>query len=286
MEELNNNSIKKLKPLKKFGQNYLHDQNILSKIAEVIHPQSEDTIVEIGPGKGALTSKLFDKANSYFAVEIDSRVIEDLKINFPNITVVNEDFLNIDLNKFYLNNKRFRVVGNIPYNITSPILFKLLESRSIVKDVVLLVQLEVAQRIVAKSGTKEYGILSVILNTFADVKLCFKVSPNVFCPRPKVYSAVIKLDFKEDEINFNESLFIKTVKATFNQRRKTLRNSLGNSIFAELINEDCPINLNLRAEQLTIKDFIDLTNYIEHKRDLLLIHEKQIPRDFPQLESY
>lgn len=268
MEELNNNSNKKLKPLKKFGQNYLHDQNILSKIAEVIQPQSEDTIVEIGPGKGALTSKLFDKANSYFAVEIDSRVIEDLKINFPNITVVNEDFLNIDLNKFYLNNKRFRAVGNIPYNITSPILFKLLESRSIVKDVVLLVQLEVAQRIVAKSGTKEYGILSVILNTFADVKLCFKVSPNVFYPRPKVYSAVIKLDFKEDEINFNESLFIKTVKATFNQRRKTLRNSLGNSIFAELINEDCPINLNLRAEQLTIKDFIDLTNYIEHKRDL------------------
>jgi 16S rRNA (adenine1518-N6/adenine1519-N6)-dimethyltransferase len=262
-KELINNSNKKLKPLKKFGQNYLQDKNILRKIVDEINPQLKDNLIEIGPGQGSLTKELFGKTELYTAVEIDSRVIEELRNNYEGLNLVHADFLKLELTNFGSFDNKIRIAGNIPYNLTSPIIFKLLENRAIVKDAILMIQLEVAQRIVSSIGTKDYGILSVILNAFADIKLCFKVSPNVFYPRPKVYSAVIHINFHNDKKDYDENLFKSIVKAAFNQRRKTLRNSLGNSIFANINFEQCPIDLGLRAEQLSINDFITLTNFIK-----------------------
>jgi 16S rRNA (adenine1518-N6/adenine1519-N6)-dimethyltransferase len=253
-----------IRPLKKFGQNYLNDPNILRKIVEEIAPAEGDNIIEIGPGLGALTKKLLEKVPVITAVEIDKRVGEELKAKFPGLNLLTQDFLKTDLNAIYnINNIKLRITGNIPYNLTSPILFMIIENNRIIRDSVLMVQLEVAQRIISKKGTKEYGILSVLLHYFCDVKLCFKVSPNVFTPRPKVWSAVIHLYPKELNItNDEKKLFIQTVKASFGNRRKTLKNSLSNSIFKELNFVDSGIDLSLRAEQLDISDFVILSKYI------------------------
>lgn len=261
--------MQNLKALKRFGQNYLHDNNIIQKIIEEFSPNKNDIILEIGPGKGALTKFLSGKAKVFYAVEIDKRVIDDLKNNFPDVIFINQDFLALDLkgNKFIDFNsigQKLRVIGNIPYNITSPILFKLIENRDLISDTLLMTQFEVAKRIVAKPNTKDYGILSVLVGYFATPEFCFKVSRNVFNPKPNVDSAIIKIDFNQNKIaNINDELFIKVVKACFGNRRKTLKNSLNNS---DLINVDVtkiPFDLSKRAEQLEIKDFIYLTTQIE-----------------------
>lgn len=256
--------MQKFTPLKRFGQNYLKDDNILNKIIQTIDPQKEDHIIEIGPGTGSLTKKIIEKVNNFIAVEIDKRVINQLKDRFPGINLINEDFLKIDLKNFV--NKELqslRIVGNIPYNLTSPIIFKLIENRNVVRDAVFMVQLEVAQRMNAKIGTKDYGILAVILNQFANMQLCFKVSPNVFYPKPKVHSAVIKIVFKDTGMSETEAkVFIKIVKAAFGKRRKTLRNSLNSSIFENIDFTSCGIDLSLRAERLSIDDFIRLSEYV------------------------
>lgn len=257
--------MNKVQPLKKFGQNYLQDKNILLKIAEEINPAPDDALVEIGPGLGALTNELTQKVNLLTAIEIDTRVAEDLENRFRNLKLINDDFLKIDLLSLQPESpKLLRIVGNIPYNITSPILFKLIENNLLVEDAVFMIQYEVAKRLTALKGTKDYGILAVILNYFAIVKFCFKVSPNVFYPRPKVFSAVVHIFFRHDRTDskFN-SLFISVVKACFGNRRKTLKNSLNNSIFRNINFDNSPVNLTLRAEQLDIPDFISLTAYIQ-----------------------
>ena len=256
-----------IRPLKQFGQNYLTDPNILRKIAEEIDPTPGDNIIEIGPGLGALTGKLLEKVPSITAVEIDKRVGEDLIAKYPGLKLLTQDFLKTDLNPIYAeSNVKLRITGNIPYNLTSPILFTIIEHNNIIKDSVLMMQLEVAQRIISKRGTKEYGILAVIINYFCDVKLCFKVSPNVFTPRPNVWSAVIHLYLKEINItNQEKKMFIQTVKAAFGNRRKTLKNSLSNSIFKEINFENSGIDLSLRAEQLEIADFVTLSKFILNK---------------------
>jgi len=255
-----------IKPLKKFGQNYLIDKNIITKIISVIEPKKDDFIIEIGPGQGALTQYLSASSAKIFAVEIDKRVIEQLKEKFANVTFINSDFLEIDLKKF--ESSSLRIVGNIPYNITSPIIFKIFENNSIIRDAVLMVQYEVAKRMIANVGEKDYGILSVLLKYFTDTELCFKVSPNVFYPKPKVYSAVVKMKIKKctDEI-FNKT-FINVVKAAFGNRRKILKNSFSNSIFAQLNFEKSKIDLSKRAEQLDLADFIQLTNFILDKSNI------------------
>jgi 16S rRNA (adenine1518-N6/adenine1519-N6)-dimethyltransferase len=170
-----------IRPLKRFGQNYLTDPNILAKIADEIAPAEDDNLIEIGPGKGALTEKLLERVNSLTAIEIDKRVREELAEKFPQLKLISGDFLEIDLFDLYsVKNKNLRVVGNIPYNITSPIIFKMIEQHKLIEDSVLMVQYEVAKRIKGKKGTKDYGIFSVILNYIADVKICFKVSPSSF----------------------------------------------------------------------------------------------------------
>jgi len=258
-----------IRPLKKFGQNYLTDPNILRKIAEEINPAPGDNIIEIGPGLGALTRKLLEKVPSITAVEIDNRVGEELKAKFPGLKLLTQDFLKTDINAIYSeSNTKLRITGNIPYNLTSPILFMIIENNRIISDSVLMMQLEVAQRIISKRGTKEYGILSVILNYFCDVKLCFKVSPNVFTPKPNVWSAVVHLYPKDINITDQEKkIFIATVKAAFGNRRKTLKNSLSNSIFKELNFDSSGIDLSLRAEQLEITDFVTLSNFIRNNTD-------------------
>ncbi len=254
-----------IKPLKRFGQNYLTDPNIIKKIVEEISPAEDDNLVEIGPGKGALTERLIEKVDVLTAVEIDKRVREELSGRFPKLNLISDDFLETDLQKLYsIKNKKLRIAGNIPYNITSPILFKFIENNSLVSDSVLMVQNEVAKRIKGKKGTKDYGILSVLLNFFAGVKYCFKVSPSSFYPKPNVDSAVIHLFFNEPEISpGDKSLFIKIVKASFGNRRKTLKNSLSNSIFNNIDFAGSGVDLTKRAEQLDIEHFLKLTEFIK-----------------------
>ncbi|MGE5362748.1 MAG: 16S rRNA (adenine(1518)-N(6)/adenine(1519)-N(6))-dimethyltransferase RsmA [Bacteroidota bacterium] len=256
--------MKDVRPLKKFGQNYLTDKNILNKIVEEISPAAGDRIIEVGPGMGSLTHELVQRCSDVTAVEIDTRVIEHLAAQYPSLEIISGDFLKTSLDGLQRSpDSLLRVVGNIPYNITSPIVFKLIENSSIVSDAVFMVQYEVAKRMSAVKGTKDYGIFSIVLSFFAEVKFCFKVSPNVFYPRPNVDSAVVHIYFRKDRQPVSdEKLFIKTVKAAFGNRRKTLKNSLNNSIFTGINFENSGINLNLRAEQLDLTDFIRLTDYI------------------------
>ncbi len=259
--------MQKVKPLKKFGQNYLWDQNIINKIVDEIAPKNDDNLIEIGPGLGSLTNKLLERTNTITAVEIDTRVIEILSGKYPGLNLIRGDFLETDLQELYSKkNKLLRIVGNIPFNITSSVLFKIIENNNIIRDAVLMLQHEVAQRIAATRGTKEYGILAVLLGYFAEIKLCFKVSPNVFYPKPKVYSAVVHIYIKEIKMDTEEKeLFINIVKAAFGHRRKTLKNSLSNSIFKFINFSNSDIDLSLRAEQLKINDFLKLTEFAKNK---------------------
>jgi len=250
------------KPKKRFGQNFLQDENILNKIVKEINPQQDDLIIEIGPGYGALTQRLLTAAGHLNAIEIDNELTNSLKERFPQLNLINEDFLETDLFKLSMDSKKLRVVGNIPYNITSPILFKLIEHNKLIKDAVFMVQLEVAKRMTANRGTKDYGILAVILKYFSETKLCFKISPNVFYPKPKVFSALVHISFNEIEHSEEEQkMFVAIVKAAFGNRRKTLKNSFSNSIFHEIDFSNSGIDLSLRAENLSVEDFVLLTKH-------------------------
>lgn len=252
-----------VKPLKKFGQNYLQDKNILIKIVDEFNPEEGENIIEIGPGTGNLTEVLFTRVQTITGIEIDSRVAEELRVKYPGMKLVEKDILNCNLEELReRKEKPLRVIGNIPYNLTSPILFQLLKFRETVEDAVLLMQLEVAERLTSTSGTKAYGILSAIFNAFADIELCFKVSPNVFFPKPKVFSAVVHIRFRKKFAIDDEKTYIQTVKAGFATRRKTLKNALNNSIFRDINFVNCPTDLKLRAEQLRIPDFLQLAEYI------------------------
>ena len=260
--------MEKIKPLKRFGQNYINDQNILNNIVKEISPNINDNLLEIGPGLGSLTKKLLDYIPNLTAVEIDKRVIDNLSNKFPQIKLLNDDFLNLDLHQLITNShNKLRIIGNIPYNLTSSIIFKMIENNSIISDSVIMVQTEVARRMIAHKGTKDYGILSILLNYFSEIKHCFRVSPNVFYPKPKVFSSVIHIFFRElKESKEEQRLFIKIVKAAFGNRRKTLRNSFENSLSSvglENIDfESSGIDLSLRAEQLSIDEFKKLTQYV------------------------
>lgn len=259
--------MNKVSPLKRFGQNYLQDQNIIKKIISEIDPKENELIIEIGPGQGAITQMLLESKAHLTAIEIDKRVIDELKTRFTDLQLLQSDFLKLNLNQFTdSSGKKLRIVGNIPYNITSPILFKLFENNIIVSDAVFMVQHEVAKRMTAKMGSKDYGILSVLLEYFGNTKLSFKVSPNVFYPKPSVDSAVVHIYFynKRDNPEFN-LLFRSIVKSAFGNRRKTLKNSLSNGIFAEVNFGNCSIDLSLRAEQLNVDDFIKLTEFVSSK---------------------
>ncbi len=260
-----------LRPRKSLGQNFLVDDNIARKIVRAVNLQPGDIVLEIGSGKGALTQHLLGHAKTVVAVEIDRRAIAILENRFEKelrkqqLRLESDDFLSLDLEKISKTfRKRLRVIGNIPYYITSPILFKVIEQRQVVEDLTFLVQLEVANRIVAQPRTKDYGILSVFSQFYGRPKLLFKVPPTAFYPRPKVVSALLQIEFSaKPALNvLDEKVFVAVVRATFGKRRKTLRNGLKYSEFKNLDTTKLDFDLGLRPEQLTVDQFVELAKMI------------------------
>jgi 16S rRNA (adenine1518-N6/adenine1519-N6)-dimethyltransferase len=248
-----------VRPKKSLGQHFLNDQNIARKIAESIDGQPE-MVLEIGPGMGILTRFLHEKHTDFKVVEIDKESVEYLISNLllPANRIISDDFLLIDLNQII--NKPCCLIGNFPYNISSQIFFKVLENRQFVTQTVCMIQKEVAERIAAPPGSKTYGILSVLLQAFYDIKYLFTVHEHVFVPPPKVKSAVIRLTRNSIlKLDCNEELFFKVVKTAFNQRRKTLRNSLRSMYTPDKLQHKI---FDERPERLAVNDFVFLTQLI------------------------
>ena len=255
-------SKEKVRPKKYLGQHFLKDENIARKIGDTLTLEGYDSVLEIGPGMGVLTKYLIEKEVDVVAMDLDSESIVYLNANYDasNLKIVEDDFLKCDLSKFF-REKQFAITGNFPYNISSQIVFKMLEWKSQVPELTGMFQKEVAQRICEKEGSKTYGILSVLTQAFYDAEYLFTVPPSVFNPPPKVDSGVIRLRRKKDfTLPCDEKLFFRVVKTGFQQRRKTLRNSLKVFNLSDKIKED-PI-LGLRPEQLSIEQFITLTQIL------------------------
>jgi 16S rRNA (adenine1518-N6/adenine1519-N6)-dimethyltransferase len=252
-----------IKALKKFGQNYLIDKNIVNKMISAAEICSNSSVLEIGPGKGFITKELVNATDNLAVAEIDSRVIEQLSIDFPKVKVYEGDFVKLNLAEVELD-KPLKIIGNIPFNQTGNILFKLIENRKIIENAVLIIPLDIAKRIVAKKRTKEYGILTLLFDYFSSPKLVTKVSQNVFIPKPNIAASIISIRFNKTESDeIDDKLFIKVVKASFGNRRKTLNNSLRNSIFGDCDFSKLELPLSKRAEELEVTDFLKLTKYIQ-----------------------
>lgn len=260
-------------PKKSLGQHFLHDGNIARNIVAQLDPRPEDHVLEIGPGPGVLTRLLAASGCHLVAADVDARAVEELQVLFPpseypRFEAMHADILKVNLSSLLpADGTRQRVIGNLPYNITSQILFHLFDQHGTVSDAVVMMQREVAERILAPEGNKEYGILSVVTQTHAAVRRCFHVSPNVFTPKPKVWSTVLYLRFEDTRLAKirNYSFFRRLVKATFGQRRKTLSNSLRQlGISRDDIDGEAAAFLPLRPEQLAVADFIALSNLIDH----------------------
>lgn len=246
---------------KSLGQHFLTDLNIAEKIVNSIDGFSQKTVLEIGPGTGVLTALLSKKEDiNLYAIEIDTEAYEYLQKAYPELgdKLILKNILKFDLKELF--SDPMTIIGNFPYNISSQIFFKVLENRDLVLDVVCMIQKEVADRIKASHGNKTYGILSVFLQAFYDIDYLFTVGPKVFNPPPKVNSAVIHLKRNNRKnLGCNEELFFRIVKLGFNQRRKTLRNSLKSILL------DLPTDNEIfgqRPEQLNVEEFIYLTNLI------------------------
>jgi 16S rRNA (adenine1518-N6/adenine1519-N6)-dimethyltransferase len=249
-----------IKAKKHLGQHFLHDLNIAQKIVKAL-PETTEAIIEIGPGTGVLTQYMIEKEN-FKAFDIDRESIDFLKEKYTQHAhkIFFQDFLEADLNTI-ITEPKFNIIGNFPYNISTQIMFKVLEHRNQITHCVGMFQKEVAQRIAEKPGSKTYGILSVLLQAFYKIDYLFTVHEQVFTPPPKVKSAVIRLT-RNATLNLacNEDLFFKVVKASFNQRRKTVRNSIKALSGNTIVNS---VYLDKRAEQLGVIEFVALTNAIE-----------------------
>lgn len=246
-----------VKAKKYLGQHFLRDEGIAKSIVEALNPDIVN-IVEVGPGMGVLTKYLLEREKTNLkVVEIDDESVSFLNTNYPDLDIIAKDFLQLDLEKIF--DGKFAVIGNFPYNISTQILFKVLEHRNNAIEVVGMFQKEVAERIAANHGSKTYGITSVLLQLFYDIEYLFTVNENVFSPPPRVKSAVIRLHRnKRTDLPFDEKLVFTVVKTAFNQRRKTLRNALKPIVQ----NYDGIPFLDKRAEQLSVEDFIILTEAI------------------------
>ena len=254
--------MKAVSPKKKIGQHFLNDLNIAQKIADLLQHQNCDNILEIGPGMGVLTQFLIPKIKNLKLVEIDTESVTYINRKYPERQkdILNEDFLKMNLSKTF-EGQAFGIIGNFPYNISSQIVFKALEYRQYLPFFCGMFQKEVAQRICEKPGTKAYGILSVLCQTYYHAQYHFNVSPAVFSPPPKVDSGVLSLKRKEDLIiDFDEKLLFRIVKTGFQQRRKTLRNSLKSLNIHKLTLEDSIFDL--RPEKLSAAQFIELTKKV------------------------
>jgi 16S rRNA (adenine1518-N6/adenine1519-N6)-dimethyltransferase len=248
-----------VKPKKYLGQHFLLDNTVSQKIAEAIKIENKVNLLEIGPGTGALTQFLMGENINLVAYELDNESIIYLNKNFPNLIVHNQDVLKIEWKSIF--NYNFSVTGNFPYNISSQIMFKIYENRDIIDQMVGMFQKEVAERICSSTGTKKYGILSVLIQAFYNVDYLFTVNEDAFNPPPKVKSGVIRI-VRNDiiKLDCDEKLFLRVVKAIFNQRRKMARNSL-KSMLGDLKIDH--VLLTKRPEQLSVENFIEITKLLE-----------------------
>lgn len=266
---------------KKFGQNFLIDTHVLEKIIAAAGVTEDDCVLEIGPGIGTMTQYLAEHARSVVAVEIDKNLIpilqETLK-EYEDITIINDDILKVDINKLteeYNGGRPIKVVANLPYYITTPIIMGLFEGGVPIDNITVMVQKEVAERMQVGPGSKDYGALSLAVQYYADAYIVANVPPNCFIPRPGVGSAVIRLTrHKEPPVEVDDpKLMFKLIRASFNQRRKTLQNGLNNSPelpfakdeIADAI-ESLGVTPQIRGEALTLKQFADLSNYFTRNR--------------------
>ena len=251
-------------PKKNLGQHFLKDLKIADKIVNSLNRDKKDLIIEIGPGKGILTQNLVKKYSNLYLIEIDKDLLPLLKLKFPKLKkkILNIDFLKFSFDDFF-KKKNISIIGNFPYNVSSQIIFKIIDNIDYIDCLVGMFQKEVAKRICEKPGSKTYGIISVLTQLYFDVKYLFTVSPEVFTPKPKVFSGVIYLKKKKKIlINCNKKLLHKIIKTSFQQRRKTLRNSLKLLKIPKSITEDSIFDL--RPEKISGEDFIALTELIEN----------------------
>jgi 16S rRNA (adenine1518-N6/adenine1519-N6)-dimethyltransferase len=256
----------KVRPKKFLGQHFLHDQGIAKRIVDSLQATPNEAVLEIGPGMGVLTQYLTtNPAIDLKVIEIDRESVEYLGKHYPALDgrIVSGDFLQIDLRTVFPGS--FSIIGNFPYNISSQIFFRVLDERQRVREVVCMLQKEVADRIAEGPGSKTYGILSVLLQAYYKITYLFKVPPGVFTPPPKVMSAVIRLERNDtQQLACDEKLFVQVVKQGFNNRRKTLRNALKPlSLPAEISALEI---LDKRAEQLSVEQFVHLTQLIGQSR--------------------
>lgn len=261
---------------KGYGQNFLIDQNVVDGIIEKAEVNKDDLIIEIGPGLGNLTSPLLENAGKVICIELDPKMVSILTDRFSlynNFELINDDVLKVDLNKIIEENSNFKsakVVANLPYYITTPIIMKLLEDKLNLESITVMVQKEVAERLADRPGGKEVGSITYSINYYTDPEIIISVPRDSFIPAPNVDSAVIKLDvLKEPKVKvLDEELFFKIIKFSFLQKRKTLINSLSNSglipkdLLEEMLN-DLGIDLRVRAEQLSLEEFAKMTDYIK-----------------------
>ena len=246
-----------LRPKKSLGQHFLTDDNIIEKIAEAIPAGEGDRVIEIGPGTGALTEALVERFDDLVAVELDQRAIEVLEQKFDGLVIYHENILDADWSKLSTGKSRTHVVGNLPYYITSQILFSLLENRSVMADALLMMQKEVAERIVANIRTKDYGILSVQTQLFATPEILFPVSRHCFSPQPNVESAVLKLTFDKGALACSDDHLKTVVRTAFNQRRKKLSNALKPIVSKDRLPEG--FDFDKRAEAWEPSEYEKLT---------------------------
>lgn len=252
---------------KKFGQNFLQDNNILEKIANSVDITCDDLVIEIGPGAGALTNKLIQKTNKLVCFEIDTDLQNYLsKYEDMGAQIIYGDFLKQDVNKVidnYSYNNLY-IIANLPYYITTPIIEKIIDDNLPVKNCIFMVQKEVADRLKAKVGTKQYNSLTIFIDYYFEVKKLFDVNRNSFYPRPNVDSSIISLEKRENkkvEVN-NEQIFFKLIRDAFTYKRKTLKNNLKNynlEVIEQILNK-YNLDLSVRAENLSIEIFADISN--------------------------
>jgi len=275
-----------IKLTKSLGQNFLKDESVVEDIIESASVTKEDLVLEIGPGIGSMTTMLAESAGKVVAVEIDKHLMKALQANlseYSNVLVVNQDIMKTDVEKLISENmvgeegvalKNVKVVANLPYYITTPIIMKLLEENPGINTMVFMVQKEVAERMVASPGTKTYGALSVAVQFYSDANIMFTVPPHCFIPQPEVDSSIIRLDILSEPKNevFDKKIFFRVVKAAFEQRRKKLLNAIVNTGNFNISKDDLGkmlvdmgLDENVRGEVLSIMQFTQLSNLIYKK---------------------
>lgn len=260
-----NQKLRAFKAKKSLGQNFLFDANIIRKIIQLFAPQPNDFVLEIGPGFGALTENLLQSGCHYTGIEIDERLIFELQERFSdyeNFTLRHVDFRKLDLSQLSSVHVSIRIIGNIPYHITSSIVFSAFMHHNLIADMMLMMQKEVAERVVAGHGCKDFGILSVISQTYAQPEIVLTVPPTVFIPRPDIESAIVRWDFtqKQERQPEDPEFFRIFVRTIFNQRRKILRNTLKKMGDVVLFENEKTIDLQRRPEELSVLEIIDLCN--------------------------